>query len=80
MRTANTQLAIEILKQTVLNVLQESKDQGQPLLSPLEISKKLNISQIRDNSLSRAILLILQSEHLVESVLISNQTKFKLPG
>ncbi len=78
MRNANTQLAIELLKQTVLNVLQESEEQGQPLLSPSEISKQLDITQANDNGISRAVLSLLRDEKLVECVLSSNRTKYKI--
>ena len=79
MRTANTQTAIELLKQTFLNVLHDAKDKGQPLLSPSEISKQLGITQERhEHGLSSSILSMLESDKLVECVLSSNRSKYKL--
>ena len=78
MRTANAQTAIDLLKQTFLNVLHDAKVKGQPLLSPSEISKQLGISQVADNGLSKSILSMLESDNLVECVFSSNQSKYKL--
>ena len=77
MRSANAQTAIELLKQTFLNVLQEAKDNGEPLLSTSEITKRLDITTKHDNAIAKAILSTLQDEKLVECIL-SGITKYKL--
>ena len=78
MRTANTKVAIDLLKRTFLNILQEAKEKGQPLLSPSDISEKLGISQLHDHGLTKYILSMLHIEKLVECVFEGNRRKYKI--